>query len=82
MNKYLITGGAGFIGSHLVEELVKKGHEVRIVDNFFTGKKENIESFLDKIELLEADIRDYDTCQQAVKGIYNSGDTILIVIWI
>jgi len=69
MNKYLITGGAGFIGSHLVEELVKKGHEVRIVDNFITGKRENIESFLDKIELLEADIRDYDIYQRAVEGI-------------
>jgi len=69
MSKYLITGGAGFIGSHIVEELVKRGHEVRVVDNFLTGKRENIEPFLDKIEFIEEDIRDYNTCQRAVHGV-------------
>ncbi|MCK4556464.1 MAG: NAD-dependent epimerase/dehydratase family protein, partial [Candidatus Aminicenantes bacterium] len=46
MYKYLVTGGAGFIGSHIAGELVKRGHSVRIVDNFSTGKKENIAPFL------------------------------------
>ena len=43
MASYLVTGGAGFIGSHLVEELLRRGHRVRIVDNFITGKRDNIE---------------------------------------
>ena len=68
MDKYLVTGGAGFIGSHIAEELVKKGHPVRILDNFSTGKRENISPFLDGIELIEADIRDLEACRRAVKG--------------
>ena len=69
MNKYLVTGGAGFIGSHITEELVKRGHEVRVVDNFLTGKRENIASFLDKIELVEGDIRDFEVCKRASEGV-------------
>lgn len=69
MNKYLVTGGAGFIGSHITEELVKRGHEVRVVDNFLTGKRENIASFLDKIELIEGDIRDFEVCKRASGGM-------------
>jgi UDP-glucose 4-epimerase len=69
MEKYLVTGGAGFIGSHIVEKLVKKGHPVRVVDNFITGKKENISSFLEKIELIEGDIRDSEICRQAADGM-------------
>jgi len=69
MNKYLVTGGAGFIGSHITEELVKRGHEVRVVDNFLTGKRENIASFLDKIELIEGDIRDFEVCKRASEGM-------------
>lgn len=68
MDKYLVTGGAGFIGSHIAEELVKKGYSVRIIDNFSTGKKDNIAPFLDGIELIEADIRDFEACRRAVKG--------------
>jgi UDP-glucose 4-epimerase len=68
MDKYLVTGGAGFIGSHVAEELVKKGHSVRIMDDFSTGKKENIAPFLDGVELIEADIRDFEACSRAVKG--------------
>ncbi len=64
-----MTGGAGFIGSNIVEELLKRGHEVRVVDNLITGKRENIEPFLDKIEFLEEDIRDYETCQRAVSNV-------------
>lgn len=69
MAKYLVTGGAGFIGSHITEELVKRGESVRVLDNFLTGKKENLTSFLTDIDLIEGDIRDYSQCQKAVKGI-------------
>lgn len=69
MKKYLVTGGAGFIGSHIAEELVERGHKVRIVDNFLTGKRENIASFLDKIELIEGDIRDFSLCKRASDGV-------------
>jgi nucleoside-diphosphate-sugar epimerase len=69
MNKYLVTGGAGFIGSHIAGELVRKGHSVRVVDNFSTGKRENISSFLDEIELVEADIREFKACREVVEGM-------------
>jgi nucleoside-diphosphate-sugar epimerase len=69
MSRYLVTGGAGFIGSNIVEELLIRDHEVRVVDNLITGKKENIEPFLDKIEFLEEDIRDYESCRRAVSGV-------------
>ncbi len=69
MEKYLITGGAGFIGSNLARELVKRGHRVRVLDSFLTGKKENIAFLMDKIELIEGDIRDFKICQKAVVGV-------------
>jgi nucleoside-diphosphate-sugar epimerase len=69
MDKYLVTGGAGFIGSHIAEELAIKGFFVRIVDNFLTGKEENISSFRDGIELVRGDIRDLKLCQGALKDI-------------
>lgn len=69
MYKYLVTGGAGFIGSHIAGELVYRGYSVRIVDNFSTGKKENIAPFLGKIDLIEGDIKDFEVCQQAVKDM-------------
>ncbi|MCJ7579118.1 MAG: SDR family oxidoreductase [Candidatus Aminicenantes bacterium] len=69
MAKYLVTGGAGFIGSHITEELIKRGEEVRVLDNFLTGKKENLAPFLADIDLIEGDIRDYTHCQKSVKGI-------------
>lgn len=56
--RVLITGGAGFIGSHIAERLVRDGHEVRIVDNFFSGHRENLAAFADRVELVEGDIRD------------------------
>ena len=67
--RFLVTGGAGFIGSHLVEELAQRGHQVRIVDDFSTGKKDNIASFLDKVELIKGDIRDMEVCTQAAEGM-------------
>lgn len=69
MDRYLVTGGAGFIGSHIAEELATKGFLVRIVDNFLTGKEENIASFLDGIELIRGDIRDLELCREVVKDV-------------
>ncbi len=69
MYKYLVTGGAGFIGSHIAGELVHRGHSVRIVDNFSTGKKDNIAPFLEKIDLIEGDIKDFEVCHQAAKDM-------------
>lgn len=69
MAKFLITGGAGFIGSNIAEELIKRGEKVRIIDNFSTGKKENIEEFKDKIELIEGDLRDINDLKKAVEGV-------------
>lgn len=56
--KFLVTGGAGFIGSHIVRYLVRLGHQVDIADNFHRGKKNSLENILDKINLFEVDIRD------------------------
>jgi UDP-glucose 4-epimerase len=63
--RLLITGGAGFIGSHMAENFAKKGWEVVVLDNFLTGKRENIP---DKIEIIEGDIRDKSTVANAIKG--------------
>lgn len=67
--KYLVTGGAGFIGSHIVEELLRRNECVRILDNFSTGRWENIEGFIDRAELIEGDIRSYHTVLKSVEGI-------------
>lgn len=67
---YLVTGGAGFIGSHLVEHLVGKGMRVRVLDDFSTGKRDNIAPFLDDIELIEGSITDINTCRAAVEDVH------------
>jgi UDP-glucose 4-epimerase len=64
----LITGGAGFIGSNMVRFLLDKGQKVRVLDNFETGKRENLAEVADRIELIEGDIRDMDAVKRAVKG--------------
>lgn len=66
---YLVTGGAGFIGSHLVDELVRRGERVRVVDNLSTGKRENLAHQLERIELLEGDLAQLETARQAVDGV-------------
>jgi nucleoside-diphosphate-sugar epimerase len=66
--KYLITGGAGFIGSNLARYILDKGHEVVILDNFVTGKRENLVEILDKITLIEGDIRDESVVARVVSG--------------
>lgn len=70
-NKFLITGGAGFIGSNLCEAILNLGYEVICLDNFSTGKKENIASFIDnpRFTLIEGDITCFETCLKATRGI-------------
>ena len=65
---YLVTGGAGFIGSHVVEELLRRGHGVRILDNFSTGRRSNIAHVSDDIEVVEGDLRSYERVHAAVRG--------------
>lgn len=67
--KVLITGGAGFIGSHLVEEFLQKNYQVRVIDNFSTGSVNNLTQFKNDIELIEGDIRSYHTVIKAVKDV-------------
>lgn len=69
--KFLVTGGAGFIGSNIVEKILELNYKVRVLDNFSTGKKENIENFLQNsnFELIEGDIRDIEVCKKACQGI-------------
>lgn len=69
MSKFLVTGGAGFIGSNITAALLQKKHKVRILDNFSTGKQENIAGFRSKIEIIKGDIRDSKTVNKAVKGV-------------
>jgi nucleoside-diphosphate-sugar epimerase len=64
-----VTGGAGFIGSNIVDELLAQGHTVRIIDNFSTGRRENIAHVRDHIEVVEGDIRSYERCHYAVREI-------------
>ena len=65
----LVTGGAGFIGSHLVDGLLEAGAEVRVLDNFATGHRDNLAHCADRIDLIEGDIRDLETCQKACEGV-------------
>ncbi len=71
MEKILITGGAGFIGSNLTEYFLAKGYQVRCLDNFATGHRHNIEPFFESsnYQLIEGDIRDLETCKKAVEGV-------------
>ncbi len=67
--RYLITGGAGFIGSNLAHALVEQGHFVRVLDNFSTGYMYNLDDIKDKIEIIHGDIRYLNTVTEAVQGI-------------
>ncbi len=71
MSKVLVTGGAGFIGSNLTEVLLKQGHLVRVLDNFLTGKRENLifDEAYSSLEIIEGDIRDLTVCQRATIDI-------------
>jgi len=74
MKNFLITGGAGFVGSHLAEELIKRGNSVTILDDLYTGKMTNLEKIKDKINFIKGDIRDHillkDICRN-VDGIFH-----------
>lgn len=69
MSKYLVTGGAGFIGSNIVKKLVENGEEVRVLDDLSTGNIENIKPFLEKIEFIEGDFLDMEIAKKAVNGV-------------
>jgi len=66
---YLVTGGAGFIGSHIVERLLRDGHRARVLDDLSSGKESNLESFRSEVELIKGDIRDAQLVNQAMKGV-------------
>jgi UDP-glucose 4-epimerase len=65
----LVTGGAGFIGSHLVDHLLSLGHRVRVVDNLSTGSESNLAHILDRIEFILGDLRDEATCRRATRDV-------------
>jgi UDP-glucose 4-epimerase len=65
----LVTGGAGFIGSNIVEALVARGERVRVLDNFATGKRENLAEVIDRIELVEGDLREFESVYTAARGV-------------
>jgi nucleoside-diphosphate-sugar epimerase len=66
--RVLVTGGGGFIGSSLVQRLFEEGHEVRVLDNFATGRRENLLDLLEDIELVEGDLQSYERVHTAVRG--------------
>lgn len=69
MRRFLVTGGAGFIGSHIVEALVKRGDRVRVLDNLSTGRLANLETVLPQIEFVEGDVVDPHVVARAVEGV-------------
>lgn len=69
MARYLVTGGAGFIGSNIAEQLVNQGATVRVADNFSTGRRENLRAFGDRIELLEGDLAELDFARHAAHDV-------------
>jgi UDP-glucose 4-epimerase len=69
MATYLVTGGAGFIGSNIVEELLRRQQRVRMLDNFSTGREENVADFASRVEIIRADLRDEQAVDAAVEGV-------------
>ncbi|MFH1230481.1 MAG: SDR family NAD(P)-dependent oxidoreductase, partial [Planctomycetota bacterium] len=67
--KVLVTGGAGFIGSHIVERLVRDGAKVKVIDNFSAGRLENLKPIIKRIDLIRGDIRDIPAVKKAVRGV-------------
>ena len=78
---FIVTGGAGFIGSHIVEYLVEQNHTVTVIDNFHTAKLENLSRFRNKIEILNMDILDYEKLRSVVKnadGVFHEAALTLV----
>ncbi|MCA8972567.1 MAG: SDR family oxidoreductase [Planctomycetes bacterium] len=74
MSKYLVTGGAGFIGSHIVDALISAGHSVRVLDDLSTGQRVNLAHHGDAVELVVGDLRDMETvsrCFEGVRGVFH-----------
>lgn len=69
MKKVVVTGGAGFIGSNLVRGLLERGYEVKVIDNLSTGRRENLQDIVRKIDFLEADIRDFERLRKELAGM-------------
>lgn len=69
MARFLITGGAGFIGSNLVDRICAQGDSAIVLDNFVTGKHENLSLLESRVEVIEGSITDLDTCRRAVSGV-------------
>jgi len=70
MNRYVVTGGAGFIGSALVRALLAEGRRVHVIDNLSTGRLDNLEEMADEITVHEFDVRDYDRIAPVIAGAY------------
>jgi UDP-glucose 4-epimerase len=69
MASYLVTGGAGFIGSHLADALLQRGESVRVVDSFITGNRQNLEALSGSVDLIEGDLAEPDVAKEAVAGV-------------
>lgn len=67
--RFVVTGGAGFVGSHLVRALSDAGHSVIVIDNLKTGKKENMVKFIDTVEFVEGDIRDHEMLKKKLANV-------------
>ena len=67
--KILVTGGAGFIGSNIIEELVRLGHDVVCLDSFFLGRMDNLSSVKDKVKVIKGDLRDEKNVEKAADGV-------------
>jgi nucleoside-diphosphate-sugar epimerase len=68
MTRVLVTGGAGFIGSHLIERLLRDGFDVRVLDNFATGRRSNLSGWRQDVELVEGDVQSFERAHAAVRG--------------
>src|SRR3954465_4763267 len=66
--RHLVTGGAGFIGSHIVHALVKAGHDVVVLDSFSSGRRENLDGVAERVEIIEGTVEDPATCARAARG--------------